>query len=43
MGGNISVRSTPGHGSTFTISAPMAVHPENELKGPVNPASAKEE
>jgi signal transduction histidine kinase len=43
MGGNISVRSTPGHGSTFTITAPMAVHPENELKGPVNPASAKEE
>jgi signal transduction histidine kinase len=43
MGGNISVRSTPGHGSTFTITAPMAVHPENELKGPGNPASAKEE
>jgi len=43
MGGNISVRSTPGHGSTFTISVPMAVHPENELKRPGNPASAKEE
>jgi signal transduction histidine kinase len=43
MGGNISVRSTPGHGSTFTIKVPMAVHAHNEHNGPENPASAKEE
>jgi signal transduction histidine kinase len=43
MGGSISVRSTPGHGSTFTIKAPMAVHAHNEHNGPENPASAKEE
>jgi two-component system, NtrC family, sensor kinase len=43
MGGSISVRSTPGHGSTFTIKAPMAVHAHNEHNGPDDPASAKEE
>jgi signal transduction histidine kinase len=43
MGGSISVRSTPGHGSTFTIKVPMAVHAHNEHNGPENPASAKEE
>ena len=43
MGGNISVRSTPGHGSTFTTKVPMAVHAHNEHNGPEDPASAKEE
>ena len=43
MGGSISVRSTPGHGSTFTITVPMAVHAHNEHNGPEEPASAKEE
>jgi len=43
MGGSISVRSTPGHGSTFTITVPMAVHEHNEHNGPEEPASAKEE
>jgi len=43
MGGSISVRSTPGHGTTFTIKVPMAVHAHNEHNGPENPASAKEE
>ena len=43
MGGDISVRSTPGHGSTFTIKVPMAVHAHNEHNGPEDPASAKEE
>ncbi len=43
MGGSISVRSTPGHGSTFTIKVPMAVHAHNEHNGPEEPASAKEE
>ena len=43
MGGSISVRSTPGHGSTFTITVPMAVHAHNEHNGPEDPASAKEE
>lgn len=43
MGGSISVRSTPGHGSTFTIKVPMAVHAHNEHNGPEDPASAKEE
>jgi len=43
MGGNISVRSTPGRGSTFTIKVPMAVHAHNEHNGPEYPASAKEE
>ncbi|MGE4442271.1 MAG: response regulator [Desulfomicrobium sp.] len=43
MGGNISVRSTPGRGSTFTTKVPMAVHAHNEHNGPEDPASAKEE
>ena len=43
MGGSISVRSTPGHGSTFTTRVPMAVHAHNEHNGPEEPASAKEE
>jgi C4-dicarboxylate-specific signal transduction histidine kinase len=43
MRGSISVRSTPGHGSTFTIKVPMAVHAHNEHNGPEEPASAKEE
>ena len=43
MGGSITVRSSPGHGSTVTIRAPMAVHARNEHNGPGNPASAKEE
>lgn len=43
MGGSISVRSSPGHGSIFTIKTPMAVHARNEHNGPENPASAKEE
>jgi signal transduction histidine kinase len=43
MGGSITVRSTPGHGATFTIRAPMAVHARNENNGPEDPASAKEE
>ena len=43
MGGNISVRSTPGPGSTFTTQVPMAVHARNEHNRPENPASAKEE
>ena len=43
MGGSVTVHSAPGHGSTFTIRAPMAVHPHNENNGPESPASAKEE
>ena len=43
MGGSISVRSSPGHGSTFTIKAPMTVHARNEHNRPEDPASAKEE
>jgi len=43
MGGSITVRSSPGHGSIFTIRAPMAVHARNEHNGPGSPASAKEE
>jgi signal transduction histidine kinase len=43
MGGSITVHSSPGHGSIFTIRAPMAVHARNENNGPGSPASAKEE
>jgi len=43
MGGSISVRSSPEHGSTFTIKAPMTVHARNEHNRPEDPASAKEE
>ncbi|WP_051306950.1 sensor histidine kinase [Desulfomicrobium escambiense] len=43
MGGGINVHSSPGHGSTFTIRVPMAVHAHNENNGPGSPASAKEE
>jgi two-component system, NtrC family, sensor kinase len=43
MGGSIFVRSAPGHGSTFTIRAPMAVHAHKEYNRPDDPASAKEE
>ncbi len=43
MGGGITVRSSPGRGSTFTIRVPMAVHAHNENNGPGSPASAKEE
>lgn len=43
MGGIITVRSTPGHGSTFTIRAPMAVHAHKKYNRPDDPASAKEE
>ncbi|KAF5056385.1 Sensor histidine kinase RcsC [anaerobic digester metagenome] len=43
MGGSITVRSSPGRGSTFTIRVPMAVHAHNENNGPGSPASAKEE
>jgi len=43
MGGSITVRSTPGHGSTFTIRVPMAVHAHKEYNRPDDPASAKEE
>jgi signal transduction histidine kinase len=43
MGGSITVRSSPGRGTTFTIRVPMAVHAHNENNGPGSPASAKEE
>ncbi|NLW81945.1 MAG: response regulator [Desulfovibrionales bacterium] len=43
MGGTISVRSSPGNGSTFTIRVPVAMHAQNEHTRPEHPASSKEE
>lgn len=43
MGGSILVRSTPGHGSTFTIKTPMPAHGRIEHTAPEATALTKEE